>query len=213
MRPGSPTDGRPSRFAVGVHPHKAATFADQVGDVRTAVSDAAERVGTVVAVGEIGLDYHYDYAPRALQRDVFAEQVALACELGRPVVIHTRVADADTLDVLRSAGRGEVRGVFHCFTGDVTLARHALDLGFHVSFSGIVTFRNASGIREAAALVPSERLLMETDCPYLAPVPHRGKRNEPAWVSHVAETLAVTRGEAPETIIRHTTAAFETLFG
>ena len=201
------------RFAVGVHPHKAATFADRVGDVRSAVRDATARVGAVLAIGEIGLDYHYDFAPRELQRAVFAEQVALARELDRPIVIHTREADVDTLDILRSAGEGEVRGVFHCFTGDLTLARHAPDLGFHVSFSGIVTFRNAAGLREAAALVPSDRLLMETDCPYLAPVPHRGKRNEPAWVSHVAETLAVTRREAPETIIQQTTAAFETLFG
>ena len=139
------------RFAVGIHPHKAATFADRVSDVQGAVRETMARLGAVVAIGEIGLDHHYDFAPRQLQRDVFAEQVALAREVGRPVVIHTREADTDTLDVLRSAGRGEVRGVFHCFTGDVTLARRALDLGFHLSFSGIVTFRNATGIREAAA--------------------------------------------------------------
>ena len=201
------------QFATGVHPHKAATFSDRVDDVQGAVRDAMTRVGTFLAVGEIGLDYHYDFAPRELQRAVFAAQIALARELRCPVVVHTREADADTLDILRRVGQGEVRGVFHCFTGDTTMARRALDLGFHVSFSGIVTFGNATDLRAAAAIVPADRLLMETDCPYLAPVPHRGKRNEPAWVSHVADTLAGTRREEPETIVQQTTAAFETLFG
>jgi TatD DNase family protein len=125
---------------------------------------------------------------------VFAAQIDLARECGLPLVVHTREADDDTIDLLRQTGGGVVRGVFHCFSGDVTLARRALDLGFHVSFSGIVTFPKALTIREAAAYVPDDRLLIETDSPYLAPVPRRGARNEPAWVAHVAACVAGLRG-------------------
>lgn len=182
------------RTTAGVHPHRAARYAARVSAV---CDDVRARVATdpaVRAVGEVGLDYHYDMAPRDLQREVFAAQVDLARDLDLPLVVHTREADDDTIDVLRQSGDGVVRGVFHCFSGDVTLARRALDLGFHVSFSGIVTFPKALAIREAAAYVPDDRLLVETDSPYLAPVPRRGTRNEPAWVAHVTACVANLRG-------------------
>ena len=147
------------------------------------------------AIGEIGLDYHYDFSPRPVQQDLFRRQTALARELQLPVVIHTREATPDTFEILRNEGSG-VRGVFHCFTGDAAMARQALDIGFYVSFSGIITFPRSAEIREAARIVPADRLLAETDSPYLAPVPHRGKRNEPAHVVRVVEALAEVRGEA-----------------
>lgn len=201
-----------TRFAAGVHPHQAAQFGDRLDAVDDVVRQALAAAPEARAVGEIGLDYHYDFAPRDIQREVFRRQVQVARAVGRPVVIHTREADADTIEILRTDGGGEVQGVFHCFTGDVALARQALDLGFYVSFSGIVTFRRAAEIREAAAIVPADRLLAETDCPYLAPVPHRGKRNEPAWVAYVLDVLAEVRGETRGGVERATTEAFAALF-
>jgi TatD DNase family protein len=201
-----------ARFAVGVHPHQAhqAAGPGRAADlVRAAFAGSAR----VRAVGEIGLDYHYDFSPRDVQRAVFAEQVALARELGRPVIIHTREAEDDTFEILRSEGRAEVTGVFHCFTGDVTMARRALDLGFLLSFAGIVTFPKAGTIREAAAMVPDECLLVETDSPFLAPVPHRGERNEPAWVRRVVETLAQVRASNVDAIDAQITANFLRLTG
>ncbi len=199
--------------AIGIHPHQAGKFQDRVDDVEGVVSSAVDGCSQARAVGEIGLDYHYDFAPRELQQEVFRRQVGFARESDLPVVIHTREADADTVEILRTEGRGGVRGVFHCFTGDRGLARDALDLGFHVSFSGIVTFKRAEEIREAAKLVPDDRLLAETDSPYLAPVPHRGKRNEPAWVEQVIEALADIRGQSPSEISDLTSASFVSLFG
>jgi TatD DNase family protein len=195
-----------ARFAVGVHPHQAheRTPAGTVGLVRA----ASEASPLVRAVGEIGLDFHYAFSPRDVQRVVFAEQVALARELDLPVIIHTREADEDTFDILRSEGGGDVRGVFHCFTGDAAMARRALDLGFLLSFAGILTFPKAASIREAAAIVPHDRLLAETDSPFLAPVPHRGKRNEPALVRRVIETLAAVRGATVDAIDAQITANF-----
>jgi TatD DNase family protein len=198
------------RFSVGVHPHQAAQFADggpAVEVVRRALETQRAR-----AIGEIGLDYHYDFAPRAVQRDVFEAQVALADELTLPVVIHTREATDDTFDVLRGARR-PVRGVFHCFTGDAAMARRALEIDFYVSLSGIVTFPRASGLREVAAMLPENRLLIETDAPYLAPVPHRGKRNEPSFVTRVAEVVAEVRGKSAAEIASAATRNFESLFG
>ena len=200
------------RFAAGVHPHLAAPFADEAEAAVRAVRAALERFPGVCAIGEIGLDYHYDFAPRPVQIEVFRRQIALARELGRPIVIHTREADDDTLAAIRSEGRGDVRGVFHCFTGDAAAARRALDLGFHVSFSGIATFRRADDIRAAAAVVPADRLLVETDAPYLAPVPFRGRRNEPAWVARVVDVLAGVRGQAIGEVAASTSAAFAALF-
>lgn len=179
------------QFAAGVHPHHASQVS--LGSVRAVVDDALDAVDAV-ALGEIGLDYHYDFAPREIQRDVFGAQVALAVERDLPVVIHTREADADTLAVLDTAGAGRARGVFHCFTGDQALADAALARGFHVSFSGIVTFPRAEALREVARRVPVDRWLVETDSPYLSPAPQRGGRNEPARVARVLEVMAEVRG-------------------
>ena len=180
------------RFSVGIHPHKAGDFAGRLDDARACVRRGISGEGAV-AIGEIGLDYHYDFSPREAQQNVFRAQLALALELAMPVVIHTREATEDTFGILRDAGP-VLRGVFHCFTGDTAMARAALDIGFYVSLAGIVTFPRAEALREVATLVPDDRLLIETDAPYLAPVPHRGKRNEPAFVARVAETVAALRG-------------------
>jgi len=202
-----------ARCATGVHPHQAGKFRDSIDELEPFVADAIAESSQSCAVGEIGLDYHYDFAPRDVQQEVFRRQVRFARERDLPVVIHTREADDDTVSILTEEGRGTVRGVFHCFTGSLTLARQALDLGFYVSFSGIVTFRRADEIREAARLVPADRLLAETDSPYLAPTPHRGKRNEPAWVVHVVEVLAETRQESQAEVTAATSRSYASLFG
>ncbi len=198
------------RFATGLHPHAAARFAGGVDRLEEQWRLDSERLGRVAAVGEIGLDYHYDLSPRAAQREVFAAQVDLARRLGMPAVIHTREADEDTLAILRGSGIG---GVFHCFSGDERLAREALELGFHLSFSGILTFPKADGLRAIARSVPAERLLVETDCPYLAPVPHRGKRNEPAWVLFTLHALAACRDEPVDRLAGQLEHNFSQLFG
>jgi TatD DNase family protein len=198
------------RFAAGVHPHNAGTFAGRAAEsAQVTAAHAAAFAGC--GVGEIGLDYHYDVAPRDVQREVFAAQLSLARALDRPVIIHTREATDDTFEILAAAGG--VRGVFHCFTGDAAMARRALDIGFYVSFSGILTFPRADSIREAARLVPDDRLLVETDSPYLAPVPFRGKRNEPAHVAQVVEKLAGIRGVPAAHIAERTSRNFAGLFG
>lgn len=199
------------RAAVGVHPHIAGRFAGREAEAAETVRAQIARLPPVRAVGEIGLDYHYDLSPRGVQRDVFVRQVALARDLGLPIVVHTRDADEDTIAVLREAGAG-LQGVMHCFTGDADMARRSLDLGFYLSFSGIVTFPGAGALRETSRLVPSDRLLVETDAPYLAPVPCRGTRNEPAWVARVVETLAGVRGEAVSVLAACLTSNFVRLF-
>jgi TatD DNase family protein len=201
------------RFAVGVHPHEAGAWA---GRATAAVDLVRRRLAAnpaARAIGEIGLDYHYDFAPRAVQREVFAAQAALALELDLPVVVHAREADADVVAVVREVGADRLRGVFHCFTGDARLARQALDLGFYVSLSGIVSFPKAGALREVARLLPGDRLLVETDSPYLAPVPYRGQRNEPARVVAVAAAVAAARGEPAARLEARTTANYEALFG
>ena len=200
------------RLATGIHPHRAGAFA---GDAQRAADLARARANQdplVRAIGEIGLDYHYTFAPRDVQIEVFAAQVTLARELDLPVIVHTREADADTIRVLTQAGQGALRGVFHCFSGDSELALTAVAMGFHVSFSGIVTFRKADAVREAVRVVPLDRLLIETDSPYLAPVPHRGTRNEPAWVVHVAEAVAAIHHMAPHDLSDVVTANYRNLF-
>jgi TatD DNase family protein len=199
-------------FAVGIHPHQAGEFAGRVDEALATLRQAAAQ-HYVCAIGEIGLDYHYDFSPRDVQRELFRAQVGLALELRLPIVIHTREATDDTFEILRDAGRGQVRGVFHCFTGDEEMARAAFDLDFFLSFAGIVTFPRSEGIRAAAKLAPAGRFLAETDAPYLAPVPHRGKRNEPAYVAEVVAKLAEIRGaQAPE-VAAQVTRNFATLFG
>jgi TatD DNase family protein len=166
-----------------------------------------------VAVGEIGLDYHYDFSPRDVQREVFAAQVSLAVDLGKPVVIHTREATDDTLAVLRDAGGGRVRGVMHCFSGSTDDARRALELGFFISLAGILTFPRAGALRDVAAFVPDDRLLVETDAPFLAPVPHRGKRNEPAWLAETVSHLAALRSRPVDEIGARVSSNFDALVG
>lgn len=181
----------------GVHPHDAAG----------GTAGIEELLGRdeVVAVGECGLDYHYDYSPRDEQRDAFAAQIALANQHGLPLVIHSREAWAETFAILDSEGVPATT-VFHCFTGGPEEAAQALERGAHVSFSGIVTFKTAEDVREAARLCPLDRLLIETDSPYLAPVPNRGKPNQPGWVTLVGESVAATRGISPESVAEATWA-------
>jgi TatD DNase family protein len=200
------------RTAVGIHPHAAHEYGTNTERVVSTVRDQIARTPQARAVGEIGLDYHYDYSPRDVQRAVFRAQVRLARELRLPVVIHTREADEDTMSVLRDEGQGELNGVLHCFSGTADLARAGLDLGFYVSFAGMVTFNNAGTLRETARLIPIDRLMTETDSPFLAPVPHRGKRNEPAFVSHVVATLAHLHAIDVQEMDQHTTANFHRLF-
>jgi TatD DNase family protein len=198
-------------FSTGVHPHNAGQFAGRIAEVAGCVSDAIAREGAR-AIGEIGLDYHYDFSPRDVQQDVFRAQIDLARARALPVVIHTREATDDTFQALRE-GQGELRGVFHCFTGDVKMARAALDLGFYISLAGIVTFPKAGELREVAKLIPDDRLLVETDSPYLAPVPFRGKRNEPAFVARVLEAVAAVRSTDPDELAAQTIRNFEAFLG
>ena len=199
--------------AVGVHPHQAQQAADQQpGRAEAWIREAAAARGGICAVGEIGLDYHYDFSPRDVQRRVFADQLAVARALSLPVIIHTREADEDTFAMLASDAAG-LPGVFHCFTGGVDRARRALDLGFHLSLAGILTFPRATDLHEVAAFAPFDRLLIETDSPFLAPVPHRGRRNEPAFVARVAARLAELRETSLESVVAQTTANALQLFG
>lgn len=182
------------RFAAAVHPHRSGAYAGCVQDAVDATR-AAATAAQAAAIGEIGLDYHYDFSPKDVQWQVFAAHVALAGERGLPVIIHTREAFEDTLAVLREAGQGRAEGVIHCFSGARDEARRILDIGFFVSLAGILTFPKAAELREVARYIPLDRLLVETDAPFLAPVPHRGKRNEPAWVANTFAELAAARGE------------------
>ena len=188
------------RFSVGVHPHQAGQFASHPPDAARTVQAAIDAQPLSRAVGEIGLDYHYDYSPRNVQQEVFREQIRLARRLRLPIVIHTREAEEDTFRILEEEQARDIGGVFHCFTGDREMARRCLDLGFSISLAGIVTFPRALELKEVAKMVPLDRLLIETDSPYLAPVPYRGKRNEPAHVVRVAEVIAELRGSTPEAI-------------
>jgi TatD DNase family protein len=189
--------------SVGIHPHDAAKAAEPIFERFSELLAHPK----VVAIGEIGLDYHYDFSPREVQREVFARQLAMA---RKPVVIHTREAWDDTLRLIRE--HPGVTGVFHCFSGGPEEAEQVLSMGFYISFAGVVTFPKALRVQEAARRVPSDRLLVETDAPYLAPVPRRGKRNEPAFVLDTARRLAELRGEPFEQLAAATTENFGRLF-
>lgn len=194
--------------SVGVHP----TGGDgQATDPETLVRLTSDP--RVVALGETGLDYYYGAEHKRHQQAEFRTHVQVARQVGKPLIVHTRDARADTLDILREEGAADVGGVMHCFTEDWDTARAALDLGFYISFSGIVTFRNAEALREVARQVPADRLLVETDSPYLAPVPKRGRPNRPAYVRYVAEFLADLRKESFEDLASTTTANYSRLFG
>jgi len=190
---------------IGVHPHEAAKATPETyAELR--------RLGThpkVVAYGEIGLDYHYDFSPRDVQRAVFIEQLNIARELVLPITIHTREAWDDTMSILADHWSGP--GILHCFTGDPAQAQQALDRGFHLAYGGVLTFRTAENVRESAKITPDDRLLIETDAPYLAPIPYRGKRNEPAMMIETLKKLAEVRETTPERIAELTTANFDRL--
>lgn len=184
--------------AVGIHPHDAEGFKEEdLDELRELSKD--ERV---VAIGEIGLDYYYDNSPREIQKEVFRKQLQLAHELDLPVIIHTRDAMGDTYDILKEF-EGRVRGVMHCYTGSIEMAEKFMKLGFYISIAGPVTFKNAVNVREMAKQIPLERLLIETDSPYLAPVPNRGKRNDPTNVRYVADMLANLKEIQIDKIIEH----------
>lgn len=200
------------RFAVGVHPHNAKAFESNPPDAAATVAARLDALPQARAIGEIGLDYHYDFSPREVQHAVFREQIRLAVSRDLPIVIHTREAEDDTLRILQEEGQGRLRGVFHCFTGDTAAAERALATGFMLSIPGVATFPKAESLRQAAAAAPGDRLLVETDSPYLAPIPYRGKRNEPAHVAKVVELLAAVRGVSPEAIGAETDRNFDRLF-
>lgn len=200
------------RFAIGVHPHHAKAFEANPQAAAAVVAERLDALPDARAIGEIGLDYHYDFSPRQVQHAVFRAQLALALERDLPVVIHTREAEEDTLRLIAEEGHGKLRGVFHCFTGDADAAARALATGFFISIPGVATFPKAESLRTAAAGAPADRLLVETDSPYLAPVPYRGQRNEPAYVAQVVEQLAAVRGTTAAALGEQTDRNFEHLF-
>ena len=199
----------PIHATVGVHPHEAASVDDDVVARIAALATEPK----VVAIGETGLDYYRQSGDTAWQRERFRTHIRAARATGKPLVIHTREAAADTIELMRTEGAAEVGGVMHCFTETMDVAAAAMEMGFYISFSGIVTFKNAEPLREVARRVPLERLLVETDSPYLAPVPFRGKRNEPAYVRHVAEVISELKSVSIETVEEQTTSNFLRLFG
>ena len=206
-------EGQPGVYATsGVHPHEASELDDAV---KTRVRETLARPG-VVAVGECGLDYYYENSPRDAQREAFAWQVGLARELDLPLSIHVRdrgeEAYDELLEILVAEGGGDVAGVLHCYTGSLAFALRGLDAGLSVSFSGIVTFKQATELREVAEALPLDRLLVETDAPFLAPEGHRGKRNEPAWVGRVGETIADLHGVSVDAVAEATAANARRLF-
>lgn len=196
------------RSTAGIHPHDARSYDD-------AIEARIERLlarPEVVAVGETGLDYHYDNSPRPVQREALARHVSLARKHDLPIVLHCRDAEQDMREVLDSSAPGELRGVVHCFTGGLDDAKWYLDKGLTVSFTGIITFNKADDLREVARRLPLDRLMIETDAPYLAPVPKRGKRNEPAFVGHVADALAALHKVSRDVVLEKTGAMAESLF-
>ena len=196
--------------SIGVHPHEA----DAHPDLGAAALVEAAAHPKVIAIGECGLDYYYDKSDRAAQRTRFQAHIEAARATGLPLVVHTRDAEGDTAEMIEAAvAQGGVSGVLHCFTGSADLARKAVDVGFYISLSGIITFKNARDLQDTAKTVPADRLLVETDSPFLAPVPHRGKPCEPAFVADTAAFVAELRGVALDELAETTTANFFSLFG
>lgn len=195
---------------VGTHPHHAA----DAGEINITKEEliALTNDRKVAGIGETGLDYYYNHSPAAEQQKCFATHIEAACETDLPLVIHTRDADDDTIRIMRDVGQRRARGVMHCFSGGQKLADQSLDLGFYISFSGIITFKKAEELRDVVKHVPMERILVETDSPYLAPMPHRGKRNEPSFVVHTAQMVADLKGLSREEVAARTTENFFKLF-
>jgi TatD DNase family protein len=197
--------------AIGVHPHDAKEYDDKA---ENHLIDLATRSKKVIAWGEIGLDYYYDHSPRTTQKEIFRRQIRIAETLNLPLIIHSRDADDETIEILRSeCSAKEFRGgIMHCFGGTAEMAKDLMEIGFLISFAGNVTFKKAENLREAARVVPLEKLLVETDCPFLAPAPFRGKRNEPSFVVHTAKFLADFYGIELETLAKQTTQNFLDFF-
>lgn len=193
--------------SVGIHPHDAMDFNDNI------FNDIIEwaKMDKVIAIGETGLDYHYEHSSKGVQKDVFRRHLELSRITGLPVIIHSREAKEDTLSILKDYS-GITNGVFHCFSGDIAMAERAMEMGFYISFSGTITFKNARKILDVVSYVPDDYLLVETDAPYLAPEPYRGKRNEPSYMIHTVERIAVLRGVSPDDIARITTLNAQRLF-
>ncbi len=197
--------------SIGTHPHQS-SLPDEVALTTADIVARSRQSSKIVALGETGLDYYYDFSPKELQYQVFTRHIEAALETGLPLIIHTRDAEEDTMRLLRDVGQGKVRGVMHCFTGTQWLADQALDIGFYISLSGILTFKKSQDLRDIAKTVPMDRLLVETDSPYLAPMPYRGKRNEPSYVVETAKVLADVKGVDYAAIAAQTTQNFYTLF-
>lgn len=194
--------------AVGVHPHDTVDMVDSdIDELR----ELAKR-DKIVAIGEIGLDYYYDHSPREVQKQRFREQIVLAKELDLPIIVHERDAAQDVFDIISSEADGKLRGVIHCYSGSVEMAKEYIKLGFYISFAGPVTFKNAKKPKEVATEIPLEHLLVETDSPYMAPVPYRGKRNDPSYVRYIAETIAELKGISYEQIAEQTNRNAKQLF-
>ncbi len=196
--------------AFGVHPHDAVTWDSEV---RKRVSELC-RISSAVSLGEIGLDYYYNHSPANIQQEVFVQQIELAEELGLPIIVHSRDAEEDTLNILNGyfSSQNSRAGVVHCYTGSVDTAEKILGLGFYISFGGIVTFKKSGDVREVVNRTPLERILLETDAPFLAPVPYRGKRNEPSYISLIAEEIAAIKHVSPQQVAEVTTDNFNRLF-
>lgn len=194
---------------VGVHPHSAKSMDDNTVSLLKTFAKKEK----VVGIGEIGLDYYYDNSPREIQRKRFIEQINLAKEMDLPIVVHTRDAAGDTMDIIREAQDGSLRGVMHCYSGSVEQALEYIDLGFYISLAGPVTFKNARVPKEVAKAVPLDKLLIETDSPYLTPEPYRGKRNNPIYVRQVAEKIAEIKGISVEEVAKATSKNTKELFG
>lgn len=195
--------------AVGLHPHEAQDLNEKSLQIPRQMAQRPR----IVAIGEIGLDYYYDHSPRDTQHKVFREMIKLAREVGLPIIIHDRDAHEDTLRIVKEENAGEIGGVFHCYSGSWPLAQEILELGFYLALGGALTFKNARKAVEVVREIPLEKLLIETDCPYLTPVPYRGKRNEPAYVIQVAEAIAAIKGLSVEKVARATLANGKRLFG
>lgn len=194
--------------SLGVHPHEAKSFTAE----SYALIESLAETDKVAAVGETGLDYYYEHSSREVQKEAFRKHIELARKLDLPLIVHNREAHRDTLQTLKEMKAEEVGGVMHCFSGDEEIAREALKLGFYISLGGPVTFKNAKKTQQVAEMIPQEKLLIETDCPYLSPEPKRGRRNEPAHVVFVAQKIAEIRGESLEKVAEHTTMNAKRLF-
>ncbi|WP_069650468.1 TatD family hydrolase [Caloranaerobacter ferrireducens] len=194
--------------AVGIHPHDAKTMDDDTIEVLKSLL----KKDKVIAVGEIGLDYHYDFSPRDIQRKWFREQIKLAKEFNLPIIVHDREAHKDVYNILKEEQDGTLRGVLHCFSGSVEMAKEYIKMGFYISFAGPVTFKNAKTPKEVVKAIDINRILIETDSPYLTPHPHRGKRNEPLYVRYVAAMIAELKGLTVEEVARITTENTKRLF-